>query len=396
MRLYPTACPLAPDELPRHHDGMAHLFQELESPRDIVSNITPNWFASVMGTGIVGNALANLPGSGSVGHAIGTAVWVLAAVMLVVLVVATIAHWVLFPRTAVGHHRNPGMVNFYGAPPMAIMTVGSGALYCGQPLLGADLAWHVSAVLWLIGTVLGLYAAGSVPYLAFTRLKVGPKDAFGGWLMPLVPPMVSAAGAVPLLAHLQGRAPAQDLLIVSFLLMGVTFFPAVIIIALLWNRLVVHKVGASGKVPTLWIVLGPLGQTATAAIGLSQQGSHMLTDAMAGSALAVLGLAFGTVVLGFALLWALVVGLITIGTVRGGMPFNLTWWSFTFPVGTVTTGFAGVANVTGSTLMTVIAWLWFALLAFAWTTVAVRTFHGAIIRGSLLAPPRPAAATPTR
>lgn len=368
--------------------GMRHFFQSIDSPRDLVSNITPNWFASVMGTGILGSALAGLPGSGALAHTIATGIWVLAAALLVALLAATAAHWILFPHVAARHHRNPVMINFYGAPPMAIMTVGSGALYCGQPVLGAELAWHVSAALWVIGTVLGIATAASVPYLAFTRLRVGAEDAFGGWLMPLVPPMVSAAGAVPLLAHLQGRAPAHDLLLAGLALMGITFFPAMIIIVVLWNRLIVHKVGASGKVPTLWIVLGPLGQTATAAVGLSNQAAALVDDATAATVIRAVGVAFAMLMLGFALLWTLVVGTITVGTLRAGMPFNLTWWSFTFPVGTVTTGFSGVAAATGSAPAAVLAWCWFALLALAWGTVAVRTFAGSVVRGELLAPRR--------
>lgn len=367
---------------------MSPLFRDLDSPRDIVSNLTPNWFASVMGTGIVANALVALPGGGRWAAALALAIWLLAAALLATLTVATIAHWALFPATASTHHRNPTMVNFYGAVPMAIMTVGSGALNCAQPLLGTHLAWHLSAALWTIGTVLGVATAASVPFLAFTRLRVGSEDAFGGWLMPLVPPMVSAAGAVPLLAQLQGRSPALELLLVAVLLMGMTFFPAVIIITMLWNRLILHKVGASGKVPTLWIVLGPLGQTATAAIGLSRHAADFVADGAVAHAIELAGLGFGLLVLGFALLWTLVVGVITLGTVRAGMPFNLTWWSFTFPVGTVTTGFAGVAQATGSGLMAVVAWCWFALLAGAWLTVATRTFAGSVVRGTLLAPSR--------
>ena len=37
------------------------LFKDLERPGDVFRDLGPNWFASVMGTGIVANAAAVLP-----------------------------------------------------------------------------------------------------------------------------------------------------------------------------------------------------------------------------------------------------------------------------------------------------------------------------------------------
>ncbi len=45
-----------------------------------------------------------------------------------------------------------------------------------------------------------------IPYLMMTRHDIGPGDAFGGWLMPVVPPMASAANGVLLIPHV---APGQ-------------------------------------------------------------------------------------------------------------------------------------------------------------------------------------------
>ena len=55
----------------------------------------------------------------------------------------------------------------------------------------------------------------------------------------------------------------------------------------------------------------------------------------------------------------------------------LTWWSFTFPVGTCVTGAAALATHTGSVAL--------AGLPTAWATVAVRMFCSAAVSGSLLA-----------
>ena len=101
-----------------------------------LQNFGPNWFASVMGTGIVATAGATLPIHVPGLHVFSRVVWVVAAVLLVVLVVAVTVQWFRHPTVARSHSRNPQMAHFYGAAPMALMTVGSGALLIGKDLIG--------------------------------------------------------------------------------------------------------------------------------------------------------------------------------------------------------------------------------------------------------------------
>ncbi|ROS57803.1 hypothetical protein EDF50_0028, partial [Frigoribacterium sp. PhB24] len=61
----------------------------------------------------------------------------------------------------------------------------------------------------------------------------------------------------------------------------------------------------------------------------------------------------------------------------------------TFPVGTCVTGLNGLALHTGLVALQVLAVVFYVGLVGAWITVAVRTSHGSVIRGTLLAPPRP-------
>ena len=166
-----------------------------------ISNVTPNWFASVMGTGIVANAAATQPYQFPGLRAAAIVVWLLACALLIFFVAATVLHWLRHPRAARGHHSNPVMAHFYGAPPMAFLTVGAGTLLLGKDLIGLHAAIRIDAVLWTIGTVGGLFSAVAVPYLAFTRHQNTADSAFGGWLMPVVPPMVSAATGALLLPY---------------------------------------------------------------------------------------------------------------------------------------------------------------------------------------------------
>ena len=323
------------------------LFRDLDRPADVVAHLGPNWFASVMGTGIVATAAATLPVQWPGLRPFATAIWVLSALWLIIVTGAEIVHWTRHRDAALGHARDPVMVQFYGAPPMALPTVGAGGLLLGPGLIGAHAAITIDAVLWALGTITGLVASLAVPYLMVTRWQAAPDAAFGGWLMPVVPPMVSAATGALLVPHLTAGQLRLTMLLACYAMFGLSLIASLMVITQLSRRLVRYGAGPAAMVPTLWIVLGPLGQSITAA-NLLGEVAHLALPPPFSTAFAAFGVVYGVPVWGFAALWA---GLATALTLRAGrhqLPFGLTWWSFTFPVGTCVTGTSGLARHNGA------------------------------------------------
>ena len=358
--------------------------RDLDRPADAFASLGPNWFASVMGTGIVAAAAATLPVHWPGLRAFGTAVWLLAALWLAVLAVAEVVHWTRYRQAALGHARNPVMVQFYGAPPMAMLTVGAGALLLGPALIGPHAALAIDAVLWPLGTLTGLASSLAVPYLMISRRPAAPDGAFGGWLMPVVPPMVSAATGALLVPYLPAGQLRLTMLLACYAMFGLSLIASLVIIPQIWQRLVRHSVGPAALVPTLWIVLGPLGQSITAANLLGGVASLALPHPYS-TAFAVFGVVYGVPVWGFAALWAALAAALTIRAARQHLPFSLTWWSFTFPVGTCVTGTTALAVHTGADAFRWAAVALYLALVVAWLVVSVRTVRGAW-RGALLRP----------
>jgi C4-dicarboxylate transporter/malic acid transport protein len=359
------------------------LFKNLERPGDIFRDLGPNWFASVMGTGIVANASAVLPLPVPGLRGFATVVWGLAAAMLVALTAAWAVHWTRYTERARAHASNSVMAQFWGAPAMALMTVGGGTLVLGRDVIGPA-AVGIDWVLWLAGTALGLVTSVWIPYLMMTRHDIGHGDAFGGWLMPVVPPMVSAANGALLIPHVGSAQGRLTLLLACYAMFGISLFASVIIITQVWSRLVTHKPGAATMVPTLWIVLGPLGQSITASGNLGTAAAHVLPAPYAAGA-AVFALLYGVPTWGFAMMWLALAATITLRTARRGLPFALTWWSFTFPVGTCVTGTISLALRCHSDVLRGASVLLFGLLLAAWLVVASRTVAG-VVSGRLFAP----------
>jgi C4-dicarboxylate transporter/malic acid transport protein len=345
--------------------------------REVLGNLGPNWFASVMGTGIVANAGATLPVHVVGLRAFALVVWVFAAALLVVLVVAVCAQWFRNPRLVRSHAKNPQMAHFYGAAPMALLTVGAGAILVGKDLIGERMAVDLDWVLWSAGTASGLFTAMTIPYLMFTQHNVEPDAAFGGWLMPVVPPMVSAATGALLIGHLPPGAGRQTMLYGCYAMFGLSLVASIIIITMIWSRLVLYGTSGTARVPTLWIVLGPLGQSITAA-GLLGTNAALAVEPRLADGMGVFAILFGVPVWGFAVLWIALATALTVRTLRRGMPFALTWWSLTFPVGTFVTGTTQLAVHTQLPAFRVAAAAAYVGLLSTWLLVAVRTGRGSL------------------
>jgi C4-dicarboxylate transporter/malic acid transport protein len=353
------------------------LLGALERPGDVFRHLGPNWFASVMGTGIVANAAALLPVHVPGLRSVAVGVWLLAATMLMLLTAATAVAWVRYPEHARRHHHDPAMAPFYGAPPMALLTVGAGALLVGRDLVGLGPAVRIDEMLWTLGTITGLLSTVAIPYLAFTEYKLEHRDAYATWLMPVVPPMVSAATGAALIAHLPAGQPRLTLLVACYAMFGISLLISLITITLLWERLAFHGPGPARLIPTLWIVLGPLGQSVTAAGLLGNAAPSAISAPYAGT-LHAAGVVYGVPVWGFAMVWLAIAAAITVRTARDHLPYSLTWWSFTFPVGTVVTGTSVLALATNADFLRYASVALYAVLIAAWLTVATRTTRGAL------------------
>src|ERR1700761_358065 len=354
---------------------------EAAGPPDTGREFGPNWFASVMGTGIVAVAGAQLPVHVPGLRVFATVGWGLASLLLIGLTASCAVHWTRHPARVRGYTADPVMAQFWGAPPQALATVGAGALLLGPALLGSaavGLDWG----LWITGAVLGVAAACWIPYLMMTRHDIGADAAFGGWLMPVAAPMTAAATGALLVPHAPAGQAPLTLLLACYAMFGISLLATLFIVPQIWSRLVRHKVGPAATAPAMWIVLGPFGQSTTAVSHLGTDATQVL-PAPYGTGATVAGLLYGIPVWGFAMMWLVLAAAIPAHPARtagGRLPFALTWWSFTFPVGTCVTGTIALAARSHDTFLRDVAIGLYILLVLAWLVVLVRTAVFAVPR----------------
>ena len=218
-----------------------------------------------------------------------------------------------------------------------------------------------------------------IPFLMFTRQEHSLPKMTAIWLLPVVAAEVAAASGALLAAHLPA-SEAFAVIVVSYALWGFSVPLAMGLLVILLLRLALHKLPERDMAASGWLALGPIG---TGALGLLALGGAA-PRAFAAAGLAGVGdVAYGCGVLGGAILWGyglwwLMLALLkTVFYLRRGMPFNMGWWGFTFPLAVYALATLALANATHLGLLSAFGAVLVVCLAVFWAIVAARTALGA-------------------
>jgi C4-dicarboxylate transporter/malic acid transport protein len=365
---------------------------------EIVRNFTPNWFTVTMGTGALALTLNQFPLAIPGLRGVAEALWLANIALFALFSLLYGARWVLFPREAALIFRHPVMSMFFGAIPMGLATIVNGFLAFGPDFLGTGSAVSVARALWQADAAMSVVCGLVIPYFMFTRQEHSLEKLTAVWLLPIVASEVAAASGGLLAPHL--AAPEAFLiLILSYVLWACSVPLAMSVLVLLFLRLALHKLPERDMGVSAWLALGPIG---TGALGLVVLGCAA-PAIFAANGLASMGeVAFGLGAIGGLILWGYGVWwlslavLKTVRYLREGLPFNLGWWGFTFPLAVYTLATFALARVTGLGLFSFAGGGLAVCLAIFWVIVASRTVQEAWSTTLFVAPCLTGAKAPER
>ncbi|CAI8771126.1 C4-dicarboxylate transporter/malic acid transport protein [Pseudomonas sp. IT-196MI5] len=363
-------------------------FSRLQHPREVVRQFTPNWFAATMGTGVLALALAQLPVAMPALHAFAEALWLFNIALFLLFTAVYTARWVLFFDEAQRIFGHSTVSMFFGTIPMGLATIINGFLVFGLPRWG-DGVVHLAEVLWWLDVAMSLACGVLIPYMMFTRQEHSIDQMTAVWLLPVVAAEVAAASGGLLAPHLADAHSQLVVLVTSYVLWAFSLPVAFSILTILLLRMALHKLPHENMAASSWLALGPIG---TGALGMLVLGGDAPLIFAAnglpgvGEIAAGLGLVAGITLWGFGLWWMLMALLITARYLRAGIPFNLGWWGFTFPLGVYSLATLKLASTLNLMFFSVFGCVLVALLAVMWLIVGKRTVLGAW-RGELFVSP---------
>lgn len=355
-----------------------------------IRQFTPNWFAATMGTGILAIALAQFPDA-PVLRELGEGLWLLNIVLFTVFSAIFAARWVLHFNEALAIFRHPVMSMFFGCIPMGLATIVNGFLIFGVPRFGEG-AVSIAEYLWWADVALSVTCGLVVPYAMFTRQTHSIDRMTAVWLLPLVASEVAAVSGGLLIPHLVDPGQQVTVLILSLLLWSCSVPIALSVLVILFLRMALHKLPESNMAASSWLAIGPIGTGALALLVLGQVAPPVLAEnglgavSAAFSGAALLG---GLLLWGYGLWWLAIAVVVTIRYFRTGVPFNLGWWGYTFPLGVFAVATLRLSSIVPFPPFAMFGAMLVAALAAIWICVAFRTTMG-IWRGALFIMPRTA------
>ncbi|RVU53525.1 C4-dicarboxylate ABC transporter [Pseudomonas syringae pv. syringae] len=368
--------------------GGSHPLAALSNPREAIRQFTPNWFAATMGTGILALALGQLPFAAQWPKALGEALWFFNIALFCLFTVLYASRWALFFNEAKQIFGHSTVSMFFGTIPMGLATIINGFLLYGLPRWG-DGVIALAEVLWWIDVAMALACGVLIPFMMFTRQQHSIDQMTAVWLLPVVAAEVAAASGGLLAPHLADASAQFTLLITSYVLWAYSVPVALSILVILLLRMALHKLPHESMAASSWLSLGPIG---TGALGMLVLGSDapaiFAAHGMAGigGVAEGIGLIGGVLFWGLGLWWMVLALLITGRYFREGIPFNLGWWGFTFPLGVYAVTTLKLGSMLHLAFFNFVGVVLVLLLAIMWIIVAAKTLVGAY-RGNLFISP---------
>ena len=360
----------------------------LSHPREMIRQFTPNWFAATMGTGVLALALAALPGHSSKLHIVGEVLWMADIALFVLFTALYAARWILFGHEARRIFGHSIVSMFIGTIPMGLATIINGFIVFGLPRSGAGVV-PLANGLWWFDVAMAVGCGVTIPFLMFTRQEHTLDQMTAVWLLPVVAAAVAAASGGLLAPHPAVASAQLTMLIASYVLWAFSVPVAFLILGILLLRMALHKLPHEGMAASSWLAPEPIG---TGALGMLVLGADAPAifgaHGMAGSGTVAqgIGIIAGTTLWGFGLWWLLLAVLITFRYARAGIPFNLGWWGYTFPLGVYALATLKLGTTLGLDIFGIAGAALVIALATMWAVVAAKTVHGGW-QGHLFASP---------
>ncbi len=325
---------------------------------EVLKNFSPSWFASVMGTGIVGITTMFYSSYIPFLKPVSTVIVYFNIILFFLLLIPWLIRWIFYTSYAIEDLNHPVLSNFYA-------TIGIAMLVLAANFLMILKNPTIAAVFWIIGTIITLFFAIFTPYLMFkgTHIKLDHiNPAF--FIPPVGLIVIPIAGSF--MVNILPQSYKELILIINYISWGSGFFLYISLLAICLYRFILHHPLPEVLAPTIWISLGPIGAGTISFINLINHTSFIMNKTpFFVSALFLWG---------YGIWWLVLAILMTLHYIKNlKLPYALSWWAFTFPLGAYVGSCRSIYNVLHIKTIDKIGLIVYILLMFLWTITLIKT-----------------------
>ncbi|KAL5358893.1 sulfite efflux pump SSU1 [Aspergillus floccosus] len=357
--------------------------------RRIVRNFTPSWFSVTMGTGIVAILLNTLPYNAHWLYWISVVIFALNVLLFAVGCILSLLRYTLYPeifRVMIAH---PVQSMFLGTVPMGFATIVNMFCFVCVPAWG-DWTQSVAWGMWIFDAVLSVVTALSLPFLLMAHPNEFQLSSMTAvWLLPIVSCIVAGSSGGIVAGVLTNPQHALWTVLVSYVLWGMGLPLALMVMVIYLQRLTLHKIPPKAVIVSVFLPLGPLGQSGFGILRLGKVAREVFPqtdtlDAEAGAIFYTVGFLSALILWSFGLVW-LFFALASIVRSKT-FPFNIGWWGFTFPLGVFATCTCEMGRELPSQFFRILGTMVSLCVVVLWGVVSVGTLKGVVSGRMFYAP----------
>lgn len=336
----------------------------------ISRSFAPGWFAAVMGTGVLSMSTLALSARWPLLAGPAEVLHWFNVLLFALLAVPWLTRWLRFPQAAMQTLQHPVQANFYPTFSIALLVLAAQWVQFG-PYVGAALFF------WWAGVILHFVFSFAVLFFMFRGEHVALDHVTPAKFIPAVGLVVMPLAGGPLLAHMDG-ALREWAMTANIVGLGAGSMMYLGLLGLTLQRKYLHKPAQGILTPTVWIHLAPIGVIPVSFMNLAEHFPFPVVREIAAVLMAL--------VWGFGVWWLVMASLLTWSAKAAEqLPFALSWWGFTFPLGAFAVESLRLYKIFGWNSMLVIGVLaWLMLCAF-WSLTLWRTARG-VLSGGIFQP----------
>lgn len=341
--------------------------KNVQGKSNLIKNFAPSWFASVMGTGIL--AITSLFYSQYVPFLKTVALWLFYfnVILFFVLLIPWTLRWFLYTKVALSDLEHPVISNFYPTIAVAMLVLSANFTVIGKNIAIAEIFWFAGTALTIIFGILS-------PFIMFKGEHVTMDHINPAWFIPPVALIVIPIAGSFMINQYSGFI-RELVIFLNYFGWGAGFFIYIALLAICMYRFILHHPLPNVLAPTIWINLGPIGAGTVALINLVNHSAFITVKEPF--------FVFGLIFWGFGIWWVLMAITMTLHYIRKTrLPYALSWWAFTFPLGAYVAASHSVATIFHLTIVDFIGFGLYLLLVFFWSITLIKT-SAAVFYGKL-------------
>ena len=278
---------------------------------------------------------------------------------------------------------DPNNSLFLGTIPMGFATLIEMWVHVCVPAWGEWAAYLVLA-LWIVDCVVAVAVTVSLGILLMSASYQRSLDSItAAQLLPIAATIVAAGAGSEVASAMPDPQLALGVIIASYVLWGMATPMAFTVLVIYYQRLALHKMPPREVIVSAFLPLGPLGFGGFTILNLGKRAAEVFPqtgtlDPLAGRIAYVLGFFVALIMWGWGLLWfSFALAALWKTAKNGGIPMNMGWWGFTFPLGVYASSTILLGRELPSLFFRVLGTIFGAAVILLWVVIAVRTARGA-------------------